>query len=294
MQGLSEFTARLLQHELSEEFATPELRLAAQQRAWQVVADRHYDPALNGIDWQAVRDKYRQPVISAKSDAEMYLALKAMMRELKDSHTRVVTARESADYRRFAVQASGIALSVIDEQLLVIDVDADSPGARAGVRKGDVVVAVDEHRFDTSFFRAVPVLPPSAADITSSEAEPARRDEAIRFAQLRAVRRALQRMPDALPRPQQMTLQRGGIGQATEHTLTLMAEPLVRPPVVTASISDSGVAVVKLNRFSVRNRDEVERALQQVAHARALVLDLRGNGGGDYNQFIWLVRQIPA
>ena len=44
-----------------------------------------------------------------------------------------------------------------------------------------------------------------------------------------------------------------------------MAEPLVRPPVVTASISDSGVAVVKLNRFSVRNRDEVEQALQQVA-----------------------------
>ncbi|MBC8120102.1 MAG: PDZ domain-containing protein, partial [Burkholderiaceae bacterium] len=291
--GLSEFTARLLQHELSEEFATPELRLAAQQRAWQVVADRHYDPALNGIDWQAVRDKYQQPVIAAKSDAEMYLALKAMMRELKDSHTRVVTARESADYRRFAVLASGIALSVIDEQLLVIDVDVASPAARAGVRKGDVVVAVDEHRFDAAFFRAAPVLPASAADITSSEAEPARQDEAIRFAQLRAVRRALQRMPDAQPRPQQMTLQRGAIGQAPEQlTLTLMAEPLVRPPVVTASISDGGVAVVKLNRFSVRNRNEVAQALQQVAHARALVLDLRGNGGGDYSQFIWLVGQF--
>ena len=78
--------------------------------------------------------------------------------------------------------------------------------ARAGVRKGDVVVAIDEHRFDASFFRAVRVLAASAADITSSEAEPARQDEAIRFAQLRAVRRALQRMPDALPRAQQMTL----------------------------------------------------------------------------------------
>ena len=38
---------------------------------------------FNGIDWQAVREKYRAPVIAAKSDAEMYLALKAMMRELK-------------------------------------------------------------------------------------------------------------------------------------------------------------------------------------------------------------------
>lgn len=291
--GLSEFTARLLQHELSEEFATADLRLAVQQRAWQVVADRHYDPTLNGIDWQAVREKYRQPVIAAKSDAEMYLALKAMMRELKDSHTRVVTARESADYRRFAGLASGLALSVIDEQLLVIDVDAESPAARAGVRKGDVVVAVDEHRFDTAFFRAARAVPVSAADITSSEAEPARQDEAIRFAQLRAVRRALQRMPDAMPRPQQMTLQRSVGEKATEQfTLTLIAEPLVRPPVVTVSISDGGVAVLKLNRFSVRNRDEVAQALQQVADARALVLDLRGNGGGDYSQFIWLVRQF--
>ena len=44
----------------------------------------------------------------------------------------------------------------------------------------------------------------------SSEAEPAQKDEVIRFAQLRAVRRALQRMPDALPRAQTLTLQRDG------------------------------------------------------------------------------------
>jgi C-terminal processing protease CtpA/Prc len=54
----------------------------------------------------------------------------------------------------------------------------------------------------------------------------------------------------------------------------------------------SGVAVLKLNRFSVRNRDDIERALATAAGSRALVLDLRGNGGGDYSQFVWLVRQF--
>ena len=136
--------------------------------------------------------------------------LKAMVRELKDSHTRIVTPRESADHRRFATLASGLALSVIDDQLLVIDVDPDSPAARAGVRKGDVVVAIDDRQFDAAFLRAARDLPLTAADFTSSEAEPARQDEAIRFAQLRAVRRALQRMPDALPRAQTLTLQRDG------------------------------------------------------------------------------------
>lgn len=287
--GLSEFTARLLQHELSEEFATPELRLEVQQRAWQIVADRHYDPTFNGIDWVAVREKYRRPVIAAKSDAELYLALKSMVRELKDSHTRVVTPRESADHRRFAVLASGVALTVIDDQLVVVDVDSESPASRAAVRKGDVVVAIDERRFDAPFFRAARDAPAGPADILSHEAQPASQDEATRFALLRAVRRALQRMPDALPRAQRLTLLRE---TGEQLTVTLMPEPLIRPPVVTSQISEAGIAVLKLNRFSVRNRADVEQALRQVADARALVLDLRGNGGGDYSQFIWLVRQF--
>ena len=288
-EGLSEHTARSLQQELSPEFATAELRLEVQQRAWQIVADRHYDPSLNGVDWQAVRVKYQQPVIAAKSDAEMYLVLKAMVRELRDSHTRVVTPRESADHRRFATLASGMSLSVIDDQLLVIDVDPESPAARADVRKGDVVVAIDNRQFDAAFLRAARDLPLTAADITSAEAEPARQDEVTRFAQLRAVRRALQRMPDALPRAQVLTLQRDGDQQVT---VTLTPEPLIRPPAVTSHVSDTGIAVLKLNRFSVRNRGDVEQALRRVADARALVLDLRGNGGGDYSQFTWLVRQF--
>ena len=288
-EGLSEHTARSLQHELSAEFATAELRLEVQQRAWQIVADRHYDPSLNGVDWQAVSRKYQLPVIAAKSDAELYLALKAMVRELRDSHTRVVTPRESADHRRFAALASGMSLSVIDDQLLVIDVDPESPAARANVRKGDVVVAIDNRQFDAAFLRAARDLPLTAADITSAEAEPARQDEVTRFAQLRAVRRALQRMPDALPRAQVLTLQRDGDQQVT---VTLTPEPLIRPPAVTSYVSDTGIAVLKLNRFSVRNRGDVEQALRRVADARALVLDLRGNGGGDYSQFTWLVRQF--
>ena len=287
--GLSEHTARSLQHELSAEFGTAELRLQVQQRAWQIVADRHYDPSFNGVDWEAVRKKYQLPVIAAKSDAEMYLVLKAMLRELKDSHTRIVTPRESADHRRFATLASGISLSVIDDQLLVIDVDPESPAARADVRKGDVVVAIDSRQFDAAFLRAARDLPLTAADITSSEAEPARPEEVVRFAQLRAVRRALQRMPDAVPRVQVLTLQRDGDQQIT---VTLMPEPLIRPPAVTSHVSDTGIAVLKLNRFSVRNRSDVEQALRRVADARALVLDLRGNGGGDYSQFTWLVRQF--
>lgn len=287
--GLTEDTPAVSQHGLSAEFATAAQRIDVQQRAWKVIAERYYDPRLNGVNWAGIRDKYRPRVAAAKTDAQLYLALKAMVRELKDSHTRVVTPRESVDHRRFAALASGAVLSVIDDQLVIIDVDSDSPAARAGLQRGDVVLAVDTHRFDESFLAGARNLPLTGEDLASPEAQPARADEAARFAQLRAVRRVLQRAPDEPPRAQRLLISRG---LPATFEVVVRPEPLVRPPTVVTTVLPSGVAVLKLNRFSVRNRADIERALRAVAGSRALVLDLRGNHGGDYSQFMWLVRQF--
>ena len=110
---LTDDVAAVSQVGLAPEFDTAAKRLEVQQRVWQVIAERYYDPRLNGVDWAGLREKYRPRVVAAKSDAELYLALKGMVRELKDSHTRVVTPRESVDHRRFAALATGASLSVI-------------------------------------------------------------------------------------------------------------------------------------------------------------------------------------
>jgi carboxyl-terminal processing protease len=286
---LAEDVALVSQDGLSRDFATETQRIGVQQRAWKVIEERYHDPRLNGVDWTAIREKYRPRVAGAKTDAQFYLALKSMVRELNDSHTRIVTPRESADHRRFAALATGAALSVIDDQLVIVDVDTDSPAARAGLKRGDVVLAIDSHRFDERFLAAARHLPLTGEDITSPEAQPAQADEAMRFAQLRAVRRALQRAPDEPPRAQRVTLSRD---QGPPFEVVMQPEPLVRPPTVTTTALPSGVTVIKLNRFSVSNRGDLERALRSSDMSRALVLDLRGNGGGDYSQFVWLVRQF--
>ncbi len=164
---LTEDVPLVSQDGLSGDFATEAQRIDVQQRAWKVIAERYYDPRLNGVDWPAIRDKYRPRVAGAKTDAQFYLALKSMVRELNDSHTRIVTPRESADHRRFAALATGAALNVIDDQLVIVDVDKDSPAARAGLKRGDVVLAIDSHRFDAKFLAAARHLPLTGEDITS-------------------------------------------------------------------------------------------------------------------------------
>ena len=273
---------------LSPEFATQAKRIDVQQRAWRVISEQYYDPRLNGVDWPAIRDKYRTRVAAATTDAQFYLALKAMARELKDSHTRIVTPRESADNRRFTALGSGAALTVIDDQLVVVDIEPDSPAARAGLARGDIVLAIDSHRFDSSFLAGARNLPLTGEDVVSPEAEPERAEESVRFAQLRAVRRVLQRAPDEPPHAQKVLVARaGGTFEAT-----IRQEPLLRLPTVATTVLPSGVAVIRLNRFSTRNRSELEHALESVAWSKALVLDLRGNGGGDYSQFVFLVRHF--
>jgi carboxyl-terminal processing protease len=285
---LTEDTPLISQDGLGPDFVTEAQRIEVQQRAWKVIAERYYDPRLNGANWDAVGARYRPRVAAAQTDAQLYLALKAMARELKDSHTRIVTPRESVDHRRYAALATGAALSVIDDRLVIVDVDPDSPAARAGLKRGDIVLAIDSHRFGEEFLAASRNLPLTGEDVASPEAQPSRPDEAARFAQLRAVRRVLQRAPDEPPRPYRFSISR----DPATFEVMLRPEPLVRPPTVAVSTLPSGVAVVKLTRFSVRNRADIERALDSVAGSRGLVIDLRGNGGGDYSQFVWLVRQF--
>jgi hypothetical protein len=233
---LPEDTAPILQEGLSPEFSTAAQRLEVQQQTWQLVADRYYDPALNGVDWVAVREKYRPQVASASSDAEFYLALKSMVRELKDSHLRVVTPRESVDHRRYAARSTGIALTVIDDRLVVLDVDPESPAARGA--PGDIVprsTITASIRLPAG--RARPAAHRRRHQFARGAADAGGRGDAIRAAAGGAACAA--GAPDAPP-PAELLLQR----DTGRSRVSVMAEPLVRPPRSPTRRLESGVAVI--------------------------------------------------
>ena len=67
-----------------------DLRLRTMEVVWTTVKERHFDPELNGVDWDEVRRRYTPRVLAASTDADFYRALNDMLGELGQSHFAVL------------------------------------------------------------------------------------------------------------------------------------------------------------------------------------------------------------
>lgn len=56
---------------------------------WRTIRDKHWDPELGGLDWDAMREKYRPRVQAAGSDDEALGAINQLIAELGQSHFAV-------------------------------------------------------------------------------------------------------------------------------------------------------------------------------------------------------------
>jgi len=65
--------------------------------AWRLVKDVYYDPAIGGLDWQAVGERYRERVRKAKSWAEVYRIIAEMYQEINDGHTAFLPPWEAKE-----------------------------------------------------------------------------------------------------------------------------------------------------------------------------------------------------
>ena len=72
---------------------------AAFDEVWEIVRDRFYDPRLHGLDWPAMRARYRPQAASARSREEMAVVVNAMLAQLGASHTHYYTPEDPAYYQ---------------------------------------------------------------------------------------------------------------------------------------------------------------------------------------------------
>jgi len=122
------------------------------ERAWQIVRDNYVRDNFNGVDWEGIGEAYRPKVEAVSSQGELWNLLDALIDELNDDHSRFVRPDQFA--AEFDLPAPdelafrpwpGLTVwpAREDEQLLVWYVCEFGPAASAGLRRGDVVLAVN-------------------------------------------------------------------------------------------------------------------------------------------------------
>lgn len=136
------------------------LNVASFDQVWETVKNKHWDPKLNGVNWEAVRDELRPRVESAKTMGEARSVMEEMLGRLRQSHFGIIPA-QAYDYEKQLSEpatpkangesnnkrkrgASGMEMCVIDGQAIVFRVVEGSPAQQAGVRPGWVMTRADK------------------------------------------------------------------------------------------------------------------------------------------------------
>ena len=150
--------------------ASAEPDIAGFDQVWELVRDRFYDSRLHGVDWSAMRERYRAQAASARSSVDLAGAINAMLGTLNASHTRYYARDEPAYYqladifagalehrglqRIFAdgeVAYPGIGiLTETDDQgrLFVAGAIEGAPAHDAGLQVGDEILSADGRPFE--------------------------------------------------------------------------------------------------------------------------------------------------
>ncbi len=263
--------------------ATPAQRVDTVERVWRTIADLYYDPSYNGVDVAALRDRTLAELPTVTSDAAFYRLLKRQVRALKDSHTLVLTPREAEDARVRRATQIGLVFAVAEGRVVVASVIAGFPADLAGVRPGMIIDAIDGQAIDDAFFDRARAAPP---DPLGSEPFDLGESDADRILRLRAVR-ALLVATDGEPRPHRLTLRR-----ADDSLLAVDVEARGGDVPTRESLETrpSGIDVLRLSRFDSAVRGAMARDIEVARVAsRGLIVDLRGNPGGEQRLYEWLV-----
>jgi carboxyl-terminal processing protease len=108
------------------------------------IAAGYYDPSYHGHAWDATAEHYRPLVVNARDAQDRYAALRQMLSVLGDSHTMAFSPLEvDRVERRSDAGVSGALIAPVGQRLVVLAVAPRSPAARAGIHRGQVVLASD-------------------------------------------------------------------------------------------------------------------------------------------------------
>jgi len=257
---------------------TPDERTAILNTVWQMVNDEYFDPTFGGKDWQAIGDEYRQKLATVQDDGTFWFrVLNPMLFELGVSHLAALPPElaNQVETMTFATGSLGMDVRLLDGMAVITRVVEGSPADRAGLRPGFVINSVDGWTLSDIAAYSLQTPPDNERN---------RRGNAIQG--MRALlygetgTEVVVEYLDANDRPQRATLQ---YAQRRDSSCAQL-DKLLPPACAEIEVRrlDNGVGYLRFSGFVDAALDGVLQAIDALHDAPALILDLRGNPGGQF------------
>ena len=259
------------QSSFSHELATLKQREAAFDRAWHLVNDRFYDAGFNGLNWEAIRLRYLPEVERVDSDNAFFGLLGRMVAELRDSHTRVYTAREYRNRLDSVISTYGLRVAEVDGRVAIVHVFPDTDAARAGLRKGMIVETINGEKAIERLARLRTDAP--------QDASPERR-----------LRGIFSRLVSGSANALSLDIDPDNRGVIRHYDLRRTDREL--PLVVAHSTIEGNIGYIAFNRFRAEAAADFGRAMKDLKNTDGLILDLRGNPGGSLGAMLAIAQNF--
>ena len=220
---------------------------------WKTVRDKYFDPKLHGVDWTAVRRRFEPRVASVTSDTEFADLLDEMLDEIPVSHLNILRLEALDAPPARCVVTRGLALRDIDGQVLVTRVIDDSPASRANLSPGFAVLAIDGTPLKNAA-SAEAVLAPDQKTHSLSvvDGSGASRTVSLEY---------------ALPPKEKM--------------LSVDILTATRRIIVESRRLDDRIGYLYFTNFIEPVKSRLTAEITAMRDAPGLIIDLRGNSGGD-------------
>lgn len=249
------------------------LDLESFDHVWTTVREKHWDPELGGLDWDALRDTLRPRVENARTRRESREAMSELLRRLKQSHFGILPADVYSDLHREGGEGQpGFDLRPAGGEALVVEVIPGSPAESLGVRPGWLVRRIEDSEIPALLERVRQEL----RDERSGDAMLAMMLQYRLSGPIGSVARV--RFLDGADRPVDLSVRRIAPRGSKAQLGNL---PAMYAWIDTRRL-DGEIGYIRVSMFLDPSQlmTRYNEAMQSFLDARGVVLDLRGNLGG--------------
>lgn len=221
--------------------------------AWATIREKFYDETLHGVDWNSIRDRYRDRIAVVTNERDFYDIIREMLGELNASHCNIWAPAASSpengwlgvipDYRD---NSAGVRVDKVLPQ---------SPSSRlvSRIEKTDKITSVNGDKLQSS------------EDIYALLLGQAQREVKLEVMSRNGITRPVYLTPVSTEEFRELAY-----NYRVESAREMVSEQ-----------SDDKIAYFHLSQITPRSLDRFEAELLKYAQGReGLILDLRGNVGG--------------